>query len=347
PVFVTLLLLLIRGGNWVKRIFSPGGIFLTGLGFFAAGNIVSGLSSSPALFFVGRILQAVGGSMAYLGQLWTAMVWFKDRLVTVLFWGECGLAIGIISGPMLGGYLVDWGESGWRDIFFINAAMAILIVFLAGFHAIRKAGDSDAVGTDTATARNWREAYLLLGLQCAVMAAAVGGEYLLSTELQLHRGFSAGFVGWVTAAASVGAVAGSGMVASRPAHSGYWLRLGWGIITGGLPALGLFLTWLPGAWDALVLFFLGMGMGMASVSIYARIAEVIPAGDFVRVSILYLLSQQLGNALGVQIEEIVSQFNTNPLVPAIILAAPLVLFVIPMGNRKKGTEIDANTVTSA
>ncbi len=336
PVFITLLLLLIRNGDWVKRIFSAWGIFITGLALFIAGNLFSALSSTPSLFFAGRIIQAVGGAMAYLGQLWTAMAYFKARLVTVMFWGECGLAIGVISGPMIGGYLGALGESGWRMIFALNAALALITI---GFGLIGLLGrrSESAVGVKTEDARvrgSWYAIYWLLGLQWAVMAACVGGEFFLSNQLQLERGLSARFVGWVTSAASLGAVTGSGLVASRPRHIDSWLRFGLIAVMAALPAMGICLTWLPALWNIPPLFVLGVGMGMTSVSVYARIAEFTPDEGFVRVSILYLLAQQLGNAVGVQIVDAVAGMQSHPLAPALILLGPVVLICVLPRQRK-------------
>lgn len=336
PVFVTLLLLLIRNGDWVKRVFSPWGIFITGLMLFIIGNLLSGLGSTPSLFFAGRIIQAVGGAMAYLGQLWTAMAYFKARLVTVMFWGECGLATGIISGPMIGGYLAASGESGWRMIFVLNAAVALITI---GFGLTVLLGRRSEVAAEikTENARGTGSShaiYWLLGLQWAIMAACVGGEFLLSNQLQLQRGLSSQFVGWVTAAASIGAITGSGLVASWPHRLGSWLRLGLVAIMAALPAIGICLTYLPGLWNVPPLFVLGVGMGMTSVSIYARIAEFTPGEGFVRVSILYLLAQQLGNALGVQIVEAMAGMQSHPVVPALVLLGPLVLLCVFPQQRK-------------
>lgn len=326
PVFATLLLLLVKNGNWVGHIFSARGIFITGLALFILGNLLSGSCSTPSLFFAGRLIQAVGGAMAYLGQLWTAMVYFKDRLVTVMFWGECGLAIGIISGPMIGGYLAGWGEAGWRMIFFLNAALALGTIGAGLSGLISRAPVS--ARTETVSRRGTGEIYWLLGLQWAVMVAAVGGEYLLSNELQLHRGLSAQTVGWVTAAASAGAVVGSGIVASRPGGMDSWLRFGLGSLVTLIPVMGACLPYVHYLWNIPLLLIMGMGMGMSSVSLYARIAEYSLEEDFIRVSILYLLAQQLGNAVGVQIEQLVSGMRAHPAVTAVFLVGPLVLLFV-------------------
>ncbi|MGC9194868.1 MAG: MFS transporter [Syntrophobacteraceae bacterium] len=341
PVFFILLIFLVRKGYWLKKIFSPGGLFITGLGLFAAGNIFSALSTTPFFFFTGRILQAFGGAMAYLGQLWTATLYFGDRLVSVMFWGECGLAVGIISGPLIAGCLLGWGPSGWRIIFILNAALALLILALAGIYEVRRNPIAELSASKGLISGQERQTYLLLGLQCAVMAGAVGGEYLLSNQLQLLRGISALYVGCLTAAASLGAVAGSALVAARPANTNVWLRAGWAATLAALPALGFSLALLPTFCNAPILFLMGMGMGMSSVSIFARIAEVTPESDFVRVSILYLLVQQLGNALGIQIVEITTGAYHNPVTPTLFLAAPLILLFLFGRLSPKGEKLDA------
>jgi DHA2 family multidrug resistance protein len=104
-------------------------IYLLGIGIFAFGSLMCGLSPSLGLLITARALQGFGGGIAMpLGpaQLYRA---FPLR--------EQGTALGIFGlalvtapalGPILGGWLVDLNI--WRAIFFVNVPIGILGVYL-------------------------------------------------------------------------------------------------------------------------------------------------------------------------------------------------------------------------
>ena len=104
-------------------------VYILGIGIFALGSLLCGLSPSLGLLIVARALQGFGGGIALpLGpaQLYRA---FPPK--------EQGTALGIFGlalvtapalGPILGGWLVDLDI--WRVIFFINVPIGILGVFL-------------------------------------------------------------------------------------------------------------------------------------------------------------------------------------------------------------------------
>jgi len=104
-------------------------IYILGIGIFALGSLLCGLSPSLGLLIVARALQGFGGGIALpLGpaQLYRA---FPPK--------EQGTALGIFGlalvtapalGPILGGWLVDLNI--WRAIFFVNVPIGILGVIL-------------------------------------------------------------------------------------------------------------------------------------------------------------------------------------------------------------------------
>jgi len=99
-------------------------VYLAGLGLFAVGSLLCGLSPSLGVLILMRALQGIGGGMAQ--PLGPAMIYrnFPPK--------EQGFALGIFGialvvapalGPILGGLLVDAGL--WRFIFFINIPIGI------------------------------------------------------------------------------------------------------------------------------------------------------------------------------------------------------------------------------
>ncbi len=111
-------------------------IYLGGLGLFAVGSALCGLSPSLGLLIAARAIQGIGGGLAM--PLGTALLLqaFPPR--------EHGLALGVFGivtlvapavGPILGGWLVD--QSLWRVIFFINPPIGLIGVVL-GLHFLRE-----------------------------------------------------------------------------------------------------------------------------------------------------------------------------------------------------------------
>lgn len=104
-------------------------IYLGGLGLFALGSLLCGLSPNLHLLILFRALQGAGGGIAM--PLGTAL------LLQAFPVEEHGMALGIFGiaalvapaiGPILGGWLVD--QNLWRIIFFINPPIGLIGVLL-------------------------------------------------------------------------------------------------------------------------------------------------------------------------------------------------------------------------
>ena len=104
-------------------------IYLSGLGLFALGSLMCGLSPNLNLLIAARAVQGVGGGLAL--PLGTAL------LLQAFPVREQGTALGIFGiaalvapaiGPILGGWLAD--QNLWRVIFFINPPIGLVGVIL-------------------------------------------------------------------------------------------------------------------------------------------------------------------------------------------------------------------------
>ncbi|HEX7976594.1 MAG TPA: MDR family MFS transporter, partial [Anaerolineales bacterium] len=104
-------------------------IYLGGLGLFAIGSLLCGLSPNLGLLIVARAIQGIGGGIAM--PLGTAL------LLRAFPVAEQGMALGIFGiaalvapaiGPIVGGWLVD--QNLWRVIFFINPPIGLIGVLL-------------------------------------------------------------------------------------------------------------------------------------------------------------------------------------------------------------------------
>jgi len=104
-------------------------IYLGGLGLFALGSLLCGLSPSLGLLIAARAIQGIGGGIAAPLGIALLLQAFPPK--------EQGMALGIFGiaalvapaiGPILGGWLVDLNL--WRVIFFINPPIGLMGVLL-------------------------------------------------------------------------------------------------------------------------------------------------------------------------------------------------------------------------
>lgn len=104
-------------------------IYATGFLIFTAGSVLCGLSGN-IWFLVGmRVVQAVGASMLMSNGQAIVVSSFplKERGRALGLTGTV-VALGGLTGPALGGFLVSW--AGWRSIFYVNVPIGI-IAYLA------------------------------------------------------------------------------------------------------------------------------------------------------------------------------------------------------------------------
>jgi EmrB/QacA subfamily drug resistance transporter len=111
-------------------------IYLGGLGLFALGSLMCGLSPNLNLLIAARAVQGIGGGLAMPLGVALLLQAFPVR--------EQGMALGIFGiaalvapaiGPILGGWLAD--QNLWRVIFFINPPIGLAGVIL-GLHFLRE-----------------------------------------------------------------------------------------------------------------------------------------------------------------------------------------------------------------
>ncbi len=117
--------------GWAGDRFGTKRVFMFALSVFALGSALSGLSWSIESLIAFRVLQGVGGGM--LTPVGTAMLFRafppaeRAQAAAVL---TIPAALAPATGPVLGGYLVEFHT--WRWIFFINIPIAMAGLLLAG-----------------------------------------------------------------------------------------------------------------------------------------------------------------------------------------------------------------------
>src|SRR5579875_659643 len=99
-------------------------VYLTALGLFVAGSFLCSLAPSLLFLVIFRILQGLGGGM--LGPLGISLLFgaFPEKQRGLAF-GLYGipLVVAPASGPVLGGYFVEYLD--WRYIFLINIPVGL------------------------------------------------------------------------------------------------------------------------------------------------------------------------------------------------------------------------------
>jgi EmrB/QacA subfamily drug resistance transporter len=117
--------------GWAGDRFGTKRVFMFALGIFTVGSLLCGLAWSIESLIAFRVLQGVGGGI--LTPVGTAMLFRafppeeRARAASVL---TIPAVVAPASGPVVGGWLVEYHD--WRWIFFINIPFALAALVVAG-----------------------------------------------------------------------------------------------------------------------------------------------------------------------------------------------------------------------
>lgn len=129
-------------------------MFAAGLITFTIGSILCGLAQNPSQLILFRVIQGLGGAsmMPATLSLLTANFKKEERGGAMGLWGAVA-GLGIVLGPIVGGYLTEKGLGGiinnflgisqyWRYVFYINIPIGILAL-IATFSIVKESKDSE------------------------------------------------------------------------------------------------------------------------------------------------------------------------------------------------------------
>ena len=120
--------LLLVGGAAGDR-FGRRRVFVIGVVVFTAASIACGLSNSVGMLIVARGLQGIGGALLVPGSLALISASFdKERRGRAIGTWSGFTAITTAFGPVLGGFLIDYGS--WRYAFFLNVPLSLAVLVL-------------------------------------------------------------------------------------------------------------------------------------------------------------------------------------------------------------------------
>lgn len=116
--------------GWAADRFGTKRLFMGSIFFFALGSLLCAMAPNITLLIVFRVIQGVGGGML-MPLTFTILTREAGpkrlgRLMAVL---GIPMLLGPISGPILGGWLID--SYSWEWIFLINLPIAVLALTLA------------------------------------------------------------------------------------------------------------------------------------------------------------------------------------------------------------------------
>jgi len=134
----SLMLILGRIGDMIGRK----RIFTTGLLIFSVGLAACAVSLSITQLIFFRVIQALGSAM--IVACGTAIIiesFPENERGKALGLAAVSVSAGFITGPILGGILLDW--LNWRSIFYVRVPIALL-VFVMSFFILKK--DKKEVG---------------------------------------------------------------------------------------------------------------------------------------------------------------------------------------------------------
>jgi len=101
------------------------------LGTFVAGSLVAGFAQDTTMLIAARVLQGIGaGGMTALVQIVMAAMIPPRQLGRYAGVFGAVFAVATVSGPLIGGLLVDTSWLGWRWTFFFGVPFALAAVVL-------------------------------------------------------------------------------------------------------------------------------------------------------------------------------------------------------------------------
>jgi EmrB/QacA subfamily drug resistance transporter len=116
--------------GWAADRFGTKRLYMTSIGLFVLGSVLSAMAWSAGSLIVFRVLQGFGGGMLMpLGMTILTRAAGPQRVGRVMAVIGVPMLLGPIFGPILGGWLVD--DFSWHWIFLINLPVGIVAMIMA------------------------------------------------------------------------------------------------------------------------------------------------------------------------------------------------------------------------
>lgn len=175
------------GDRWGRRR-----VFVCGVVWFATASLLCAAAPNIETLIAARGLQGVGAALLTPGSLAiiSASIDDEDRGAAIGTWsGFAGVSTAI--GPLLGGWLVE--HVSWRGVFFINAPIAAVVVWIALKHVPESKDDEiegriDVTGAALTAAGLAALTYGLAGSQWlpSVVGIVILAAFVLQQRISPH-----------------------------------------------------------------------------------------------------------------------------------------------------------------
>jgi EmrB/QacA subfamily drug resistance transporter len=139
-------------------------IYIVGFLVFVAGSALCGIAQSPAQLIAFRVLQGIAGAMIMAnGRALVTVNSPPSERGKALGFTSMAFHVGYITGPTLGGFVID--AVGWRWIFFLTTPIGLACAYFGWKILKERAPSEQHIKVDFAGA-----AYLLLTNICFIYA---------------------------------------------------------------------------------------------------------------------------------------------------------------------------------
>ena len=116
--------------GWAADRFGTKRLYLAALFLFTAGSVLCAMATSIEMLIAFRVLQGLGGGMLMpLGMTILTRAAGPDRIGRLMAVLGIPMLLGPITGPILGGWLID--IASWHWIFLINLPIGIAALLYA------------------------------------------------------------------------------------------------------------------------------------------------------------------------------------------------------------------------
>ncbi|MFF5289555.1 MFS transporter [Paractinoplanes globisporus] len=136
-VVTYLLMLTVTVPIWGKLadLFDKKRLFVTAMSVYLAGSACAGLAINPAMLIGARTLQGIGtGGLTALGGTIVAAIVSPRMRGRYSSYNGISIAVGTISGPLIGGLLVETPVVGWRACFYVSLPLGLAAMWLVHRH---------------------------------------------------------------------------------------------------------------------------------------------------------------------------------------------------------------------
>lgn len=283
-------------------------IFLGGLWACVLGHWAVAQASSFEMLVLLRALQgvAVGMAVACAPSLVARLTSEDDRARSLALY-SASVSAGLVLGPALGGFLIEW--LGWQGVFLFRVALSAVVIIFSAIWLPQLDCRNETIARETRSAVAWdqlRQSGFIALQASAVMIYLSTFSILFWVPFLLASWSSvaAAMSGLVLAAFPAGAFASGLLIAKGPwslgpKRSERLIRAGTWIASAGLAATAVMAPFQSLAGLGIALLVCGLGLGAFQAGYVELTMRSLPATNSGIAGSLIAVTRLIGLVLGV------------------------------------------------